>query len=45
MLPEVVLPAEQNYYDLYEKLLPGCQFHKMGWAMGLSGQNNLKLWL
>ncbi len=37
--------SEQNYYDLYEKLLPGCQFHKMGWAMGLSGQNNLKLWL
>ncbi|MCT2553928.1 hypothetical protein MZO28_00225 (plasmid) [Enterococcus faecalis] len=35
MLPEVVLPAEQNYYDLYEKLLPGCQFHKMGWAMGV----------
>ncbi|HIB1937611.1 TPA: class I SAM-dependent methyltransferase, partial [Enterococcus faecalis] len=22
-------------YDLYEKLLPGCQFHKMGWAMGV----------
>ncbi|HFU4169554.1 TPA: class I SAM-dependent methyltransferase, partial [Enterococcus faecalis] len=19
----------------YEKLLPGCQFHKMGWAMGV----------
>ncbi|AVS02198.1 TPA: methyltransferase domain-containing protein [Staphylococcus aureus] len=27
--------SEQNYYDLYEKLLPGCQFHKMGWAMGV----------
>ena len=22
-------------HDLYEKLLPGCQFHKMGWAMGV----------
>ncbi|WP_256093679.1 hypothetical protein, partial [Staphylococcus aureus] len=27
--------SEQNYYDLYEKLLPGGQFHKTGWAMAL----------
>lgn len=31
--------SEQDFYDLYGKLLPGCQFHKMGWAMGLFGQN------
>lgn len=31
--------SEQNYYDLYGKLLPGCQFHKMGWAMGVVWTN------
>ncbi len=31
--------SEQNYYDLYGKLLPGCQFHKIGWQWGLFGQN------
>lgn len=27
--------SEQDYYDLYGKLLPGCQFYNMGWAMGV----------
>lgn len=27
--------SEQKYYDLYEKLLPNCEFKKMGWAMGI----------
>jgi ubiquinone/menaquinone biosynthesis C-methylase UbiE len=27
--------SEQQYYDLYGKLLPNCRFQKMGWAMGI----------
>lgn len=27
--------SEQNYHDFYGKLLPGCKFYKMGWAMGI----------
>jgi len=27
--------SEQKYYDLYKKLLPNCEFQKMGWAMGI----------
>lgn len=27
--------SEQKYHDIYGKLLPGCEFHRMGWAMGI----------
>lgn len=27
--------SEQEYYEMYGKLLPNCKFHRMNWAMGI----------
>lgn len=31
--------SEQQYYERFGALLPGCSFHKMGWAMGIVWEN------